>query len=1484
MRVSRTTRARRGLAGAGALALGISLVPGITPPSQAEPLPASSVTNPPSVPHAIDVFPQRDFVSATGFAEGETVTVELHHSVLYGGGVISSPSGLVPQDDPSTAGFDGIVEVNHPGAYGWGAVTPDIRPGDRVRIVSDTGAAQETTVAGVTGRRPVRTAADTVVVHGTAPDAAGGRLPLDALEARLVSPGNLFDKSGKRTLRATSAGGNGTLGYDDATTAAWTATFSGLTAADVDRALAAESVGIWLGNDPAAGVESTHYEIGAGVTPGPQGPGNGPLEKLPPPPGSDAEAPSDPTMLTAVVSDSNTVTLSWEASADNTGVTSYGVYRDGVAIANVAQPDGSAPAPTGYVDKNVPPGTYVYTVDAADEVGNRSLPSGAVSARTTTRTAQDVPVHEPPAGGIAMTVFPSRDFTEVDGIPDGQLATVELLRAGRVVSSSEGLIPTNGVVEVNHPGGGCWEGVTPEIRAFDIVRVRLYDSATGAEVSAHQIHVANVSAGKAVQTGPGTVQVHGFAQGHDGRPLPLDQIEARLVASTKNPFGKNGRRTLRAPEDGTLAYDTVDNPLGTAFTATFSDLDAADVRLALSVEARVMWLGRDPLAGLELTIYEAGSADQPGPAAGFCTSPIEAPDTQAPEAPALTATPDGPARTVALSWTAVTDDEAVYGYRVSRDGVPVTNLPASALSWTDTDVPPGEHGYTVQAYDAASALGAGADAAERLAAGQGRPYGNLSSAAAPTTVTLPDVAAPAVPADLRGTTPAPGTVQLSWLPSADDSAGPVTYVVTRDGQLVEGPVQVGADGRVGYTDSGLTVGVYAYTVQAVDEAGNRSASSAPVTVHVTEVPDASAPTVPGSLLAATPDLRVPDVHVTWAESTDDVAVTGYRVYRGGVPIADVAGDVRGYVDRAVPAGTHSYTVDAVDSAGNRSEQSGGSTAVTANDPPAGGRSITAFPARDFVEASGYTGPVTVQVWRQVAGSWQQVGTADAAPDAAGLVEVNHAGPGCWDTVTPDLRAGDLVRVIDQAGVADQTVTQDLTVQRPVQTSPGTVVVRGTARSALGLPIDASRLEQRIVSGGAQFTRNGRRAILTPADGTFTLDTSGAFTATYTGLSAADVTRALNGESIVSWLGRDAAAGNELTIMENGSGTDGGPAAGACTAPLEGGVALAGWTPAQHAYGDQVVASSTVRNVTLTNVGVAPMEVSAVHLAGADPQDFDLTPVALPATLQAGQQLVVQVAFAPTGVGSRSASLNFVDTAANTTFQNVRLTGSGINAGAPSTPGVPQQTLDSAGVITGSRAPVTLSWTGATGMVTRYEVEVSVAGGAYARTTAQPGTAAALSVTVPAGSAHRYRVRACNGTLCSAWATAAAFTLTAVQENAGSVVVKGTWTRVTLAGAFGGSVRHNSTAGSSATAKATTGGFQLVSTVGPNRGRAEVWADGVRVGTVDLYAATQRPASVVFSRQGLDPTRSHTFELRPLGNRNAASTANRVDLDAFVTMR
>ena len=1513
----------------------------------ATPTPTTLVNDPPIAPHTLDAFPARDFLSADQQQPGDTVVFEVTHSAARGGQTIASK--------PFVVGEDGLAEVNHPGGTCWDVVTPNIVAGDIVRVVvvasqdaTRVGTADQTTVANITAGRPANPSPGTITVKGTAKSADGTQFPDDAIDGRLVAPGKIFAKSGKRDIRAPGTRG-ATFGYDEpgsTTNFAYTATWTGLTDADVKLALGAESMAAWLGRDPAAGTESTVYETGAGIASGPAAPCTAPKEKLLPLPGEDAEAPSQPGGLTADVSDINTITLNWDAATDNVGVTNYGVYRNGVPIFTVQNSDGSAPAPTTFVDRNVPPGDYTYTVDAADAIDNRSPESAAATAEAAARPAPAVPVVEPPTR--LFTLFPSRDMIDVEGIGPDQTARVEVLRNGKVVTDATGLIADDaGLVEINHIGTNCWSGTTPELRAGDTVRATAYD-ADGSVAWVEQATTSNIVNRTAISPAPGVIEVHGRIAGHDGKRLPVEQIDHRLVSSTAVPFGKTGKRSIRADSTGTLqgtvSYDPIDpvtNPDGTNWTARYTGLDAADVTLALKVESIATWLGRDPVAGTELTIYEAGSADPPGPAAPDCVSPLEPIDTAAPSTPGLRAAPVGPDREVDLTWTSASDNTYVYGYRVFRDGKQIAVLGGDAVAFTATDVDPGQHTFAVEAFDSASAHGDGATDIDRLTAGIGKPYGN-TSARSTATVTMPDVKAPSVPGNLQVTNPtnvdANGTVtgtrnaRVVFDPSTDDSGVAPTYEVYRDGVLLPTAVPaLNGQGKMLYIDQRLTQGqTYRYAVLAKDAQGNKSAKTPEVSVTIAA--DSVAPTFTGAPTASVPDIHGKDVVISWQAATDDVGVTGYGVYRDGTKVAQLDGTVLSFRDVNLAPGTYKYKVDAVDSAGNRSDRAAqtAATGVIANDPPSAGHNVTAYPARDFVSGEGYTTvdpatgatvgqTVVVEVFRaDASGTFKVVGQARTKADAAGLVEVNHAGPGCWGTAafanTPDIRTGDVVRITPvDTDVPDQTTVSNVYVGSPIQTAADTVVVKGTAADAAGKPLPLDQLEARIISDGAEFRLNARKQLLAPGDGTIAYDAAGstAWTATFKGLVAADMTRALAGEMVINWLGRAPLANNELTIFENGVGTDGGPAAGTtCTAPLDATAPLVSINPTTRlAFGGQsAVPASTsgAKPVVLTNAGSSTLSLSKVYVGGANPGDFSITPATLPATLAPGASVTVNVTFSPKAVGARSATLNFASNAANTSHQSIDLAGNGTDAAAPSTPtGVARAlTLDSqVATVTApnsGKVPVKLSWNASTGSVTRYQVQVSVAGAAFVDVPAAEQPAAAVTdastgaVTTPAvnsttvqvttGSQHRYQVRACNGTNCSAYSALATINLTSAQENQ-ATSTKGTWTRSALTGAFGGQVSSNATAGSSITWKATTPlNLAVVSTKGPDRGNAEVWIDGVRVGTVNLYADTVKPGTVVFVSGALTAGRDHDVELRPLGTRTAPSNGNRVDLDAFISVR
>ncbi|MEK7382177.1 MAG: fibronectin type III domain-containing protein, partial [Elusimicrobiota bacterium] len=94
--------------------------------------------------------------------------------------------------------------------------------------------------------------------------------------------------------------------------------------------------------------------------------------------------------------------------------------------------------------------------------------------------------------------------------------------------------------------------------------------------------------------------------------------------------------------------------------------------------------------------------------------------------------------------------------------------------------------------------------------------------------------------------------------------------------------------------------------------------------------DTVAPSVPTGLTASA--VSASRINLTWNASTDNVGVTGYRIFRGGSQIAATVS--ASYSNTGLSASTaYSYTVAAHDAAGNVSAQSAAASATTQAAPP-----------------------------------------------------------------------------------------------------------------------------------------------------------------------------------------------------------------------------------------------------------------------------------------------------------------------------------------------------------------------------------------------------------------------------------------------------------------------------------------------------------------------------------------------------------------------
>lgn len=576
------------------------------------------VNRPPRLPHAVLVFPERDFISAEGYAAGENLRAE----VWRGGTLIASASGQ--------AAGDGVFEVNHPGGACWVSGTPDLRAGDQVRVWGADGSADATDTARVVTGRAFVDGGGVLTLRGSAEDAQGNPLPLDQIEARIIASSSTPFSNGRRSLRAPLDGN--TLTYDAPGSKNWTARFPSATAADQALALESEARILWLGADPLAGNEATLYEVGPDVEAGPQAPCTGSFEGVLATLSAtglsfSAETVGQEVTREVRVSSGGDTPLRLD-TATLSGAEAFSVNDPGCGDLGRGA---SCTFRVTYRPAEVGEHTAVLTLPYRDAGGTGRTLTVALAGRVAA-LAPLGPLNEPPQGGRSITAFPARDFVSAEGYAQGDRVTVEVWRGGSLLASAEDVVPQDdpatpefeGLVEVNHPGGACWDR-TPDLRAGDAVRLTTL-LAVGGLRQQDQVHTANVLVDGAATlvrdatpgAADGAVRLEGTALRPDGTPFPaadLDQLEARIVATSADPFDRSGRRTLRTaptdPQQGTFTYDPADG----RWTAEFALLTAHDVDLAQASEARVMWLGRDPASGNELTIAEAGPDVAGGPQA-----------------------------------------------------------------------------------------------------------------------------------------------------------------------------------------------------------------------------------------------------------------------------------------------------------------------------------------------------------------------------------------------------------------------------------------------------------------------------------------------------------------------------------------------------------------------------------------------------------------------------------------------------------------------------------------------------------------------------------------------------------------------------------------------------------------------------------------------------------------------------------------------------
>jgi chitodextrinase len=253
--------------------------------------------------------------------------------------------------------------------------------------------------------------------------------------------------------------------------------------------------------------------------------------------------------------------------------------------------------------------------------------------------------------------------------------------------------------------------------------------------------------------------------------------------------------------------------------------------------------------------------------------------------------------TITIAWNASTDNSAtIHAYiagGIYHPGNSTTKTFTGLVpNWTQT--------YRVQAMD---------------------PSRNESALSAPVTATTaPDRTAPTTPANLRVTGTGTSTVSLAWDRSSDRWS--FSYEVLMDGVVRESASSTSTTLRTIAPGS-----THTFQVRARDNSGNVSGVSNAVTVTLAPNGDVTPPTAPSNLTVEDLNDNCGSQILRWTASSDDTDppwAIEYELYLNG-RFWDLTAPGARWSDQYTQPGTNTWTVVAVDRAGNRS---GPSNAVT----------------------------------------------------------------------------------------------------------------------------------------------------------------------------------------------------------------------------------------------------------------------------------------------------------------------------------------------------------------------------------------------------------------------------------------------------------------------------------------------------------------------------------------------------------------------------
>ncbi len=794
----------------------------------------------------------------------------------------------------------------------------------------------------------------------------------------------------------------------------------------------------------------------------------------------DTSAPTVPTTIVSLAKTDTTVNLSWTASTDDIGVTGYEISRNGVKVGNSTA--------TTYNDAGLIANTsYGYTVRAFDASGNYSAASTALSVITNPKIVTTVNsvtvyykrtittgtqyIHWRPVGGT-WTTAPglAMSVAEVNGYAKATLSigTATSIEAAFNINGSwdskGGLnysIPMGiqtvegGIVKAGAPAGVTIDSIAPTVPTNVTSPSKTTTSVglswtvstdnlgvTGYNILRNGTKVGTSTTASYTDTALLANTAYSYTIVAFDAANNLSSASTPLIVTT-NPATPVINNTL------TIYYKRIVttgnqymhwHPVGGAWTtapglamtpaevagyakSTVSIGSATSIEAAFTVNGST-W---DNKGGSNYFISMGTQTVENGVVKSGVPVVVIA-DTTAPSIPSNVTSPSKTDTTVGLSWNASTDNIAVTGYNVLRNGTKVGTTVTTAYSDNGL-VANTAYSYTIQAFDAAN---------------------NLSSASMPLTVTT-NLATPVINNSLTiyyKQSISTGNQYMHWHPVGGTwtTAPGLAMTPAEVAGYAKTTVSIGSatsieaaftkDGKVWDNKNGANY-LIPMGIQTIDNGLIK------IGVPTSVIADTVAPSIPSNVTS--PSKTDTTVGLSWNASTDNIGVTGYNILRNGTKIGTTV--TTAYSDNGLVANTaYSYTIQAFDASNNASLASAAISITTNPSTPVTNNTITIYYKRTGLSGTQYLH------WRPTGGNWTVApGLAMTASDVSG-----------YDKVTISIGAATTIEaafncngVWDNKGGPNYTIPMGTqTVENSaIKTGAPTVTVTPTDTTAPSIPVN-----------------------------------------------------------------------------------------------------------------------------------------------------------------------------------------------------------------------------------------------------------------------------------------------------------------------------------------------------------------------------------------------------------------------------------------------